>query len=77
MMLSHSKDLLLHLLLLQGIRAVSHNYPSIMLGCWQQVFSVVYVNLGVGEFPRSVCRGQSGNICGVLGEKVIAAAVKV
>ncbi|XP_030454052.1 uncharacterized protein LOC115675496 isoform X1 [Syzygium oleosum] len=62
---------------LQGIRAVSHNYPSIMLGCWQQVFSVVYVNLGVGEFPRSVCRGQSGNICGVLGEKVIAAAVKV
>ncbi|KAL3743793.1 hypothetical protein ACJRO7_018975 [Eucalyptus globulus] len=62
---------------LQGIRAVSHNYPSIMLGCWQLVFSVIYVNLGVGEFPRSACRGQSGNICGVLGEKVIAAAVKV
>ncbi|KAL5551204.1 hypothetical protein UlMin_001380 [Ulmus minor] len=58
---------------LQALRGVSHNYPSIMVSCWERVSTVVY---GFLRVPNS-CKGHVGYTVGFIGEKVITAAIKV
>ncbi|XP_059662080.1 uncharacterized protein LOC132308109 isoform X2 [Cornus florida] len=64
---------------LQALRAVSHNYPSIMDVCWEQVSNIVYgfLRLTSPEVPTRPWKGNVGNTVGSMGEKVITAAVKV
>lgn len=64
---------------LQALRAVSHNYPSIMCSCWKQISAMVYglLRAATPEVPAGSWKGHTGNFVGFLGEKVITAAIKV
>ncbi|KAF8379868.1 hypothetical protein HHK36_027333 [Tetracentron sinense] len=69
---------------LQVLRAVSHNYPSIMPACWEQVSTIVYglLRLATTDVPSSEVsmrplKGEVGNTMGSIGEKFITAAIKV
>ena len=57
---------------------MSHNYPNIMVECWEQVSTIVYGFLrATPEVPARQWKGHSGNTVGSLGEKTLTAAVKV
>lgn len=63
---------------LQALRAVSHNYPNIMVACWEQVSTIVYGFLrATPEVPARQWKGHSGNTVGSIGEKTLTAAIKV
>ncbi|XP_021911551.1 uncharacterized protein LOC110825410 [Carica papaya] len=64
---------------LQALRAVSHNYPNLMSACWERVSGIVYkiLTAATSEVSPRTWRGQVGNTSGCIGEKVIAAAIKV
>ncbi|TXG50166.1 hypothetical protein EZV62_022690 [Acer yangbiense] len=64
---------------LQALRAVSHNYPNIMLTFWEQVSTIVFkfLKASTPEVPTKAWKGPVGNTGGVIGEKVITAAIKV
>ncbi|KAL5833246.1 hypothetical protein ACOSQ3_016920 [Xanthoceras sorbifolium] len=64
---------------LQALRAVSHNYPNIMVACWEQVSTIVFnfLKAATPEVPTKAWKGPVGNTVGFIGEKVITAAVKV
>lgn len=63
---------------LQALRAVAHNYPKLMIVCWEQVSSIIRGCLrhNSPEVPtRWKC--DVGNTVGTIGEKVTTAAIKV
>ncbi|GAV75130.1 DUF4042 domain-containing protein [Cephalotus follicularis] len=62
----------------QALRAVSHNYPNIIIKYWEQVSTIVYKCLtrSTSEVSSSGWKGHVGNT-GVTGEKVVTAAIKV
>ncbi|KAM2228062.1 hypothetical protein ACFXTI_014799 [Malus domestica] len=64
---------------LQALRAVSHNYPSIMFSCWEQISTIVYgvLRAATHEAPTGSWKGNTGNFVGFIGEKVITATIKV
>lgn len=64
---------------LQALKAVSHNYPHITFAFWEQVSSVVsnFLHEAAPEVSTGQWRVQSRNSVGIIGEKVITAAVKV
>ncbi|KAB2609005.1 hypothetical protein D8674_012173 [Pyrus ussuriensis x Pyrus communis] len=64
---------------LQALRAVSHNYPSIMFSCWEQISTIVYgvLRAATHEVPTGSWKGNTGNFVGFIGEKVITATIKV
>ncbi|XP_038875589.1 HEAT repeat-containing protein 6 isoform X2 [Benincasa hispida] len=64
---------------LQALKAVSHNYPHIMFAFWEQVSSVVsnFLHEAAPEVSTGQWGVQSRNSVGIIGEKVIIAAVKV
>ncbi|KAJ4839057.1 hypothetical protein Tsubulata_027630 [Turnera subulata] len=65
---------------LQAVRAVAHHYPSIMMGCWENVAGIVSKILGAAalEVPtRTSLKGSVVDNIGFIGEKVITAAIKV
>lgn len=69
---------------LQVLRAVSHNYPNLMVACWGQVSSVTYELLKAStsavsgsESSTKLLKGDVGNAVGSLGERCTVAAVKV
>ncbi|KAI8569955.1 hypothetical protein RHMOL_Rhmol02G0318400 [Rhododendron molle] len=64
---------------LQALRAVSHNYPDIIILCWVQISSTTYGFLRFTslEDPTRPWKGNIGNVTGSTGEKVITAAIKV
>lgn len=66
-------------LMLQALKAVSHNYPHIMFAFWEQVSSVVsnFLHEAAPEVSTGQWRVHSRNSVGIIGEKVIMAAVKV
>ncbi|RVW91692.1 hypothetical protein CK203_013730 [Vitis vinifera] len=60
-----------------ALRAVSHNYPNIMVACWEQVSTIVYGFLrATPEVPARQWKGHSGNTVGSIGEKTLTAAIK-
>ncbi|XP_044485404.1 HEAT repeat-containing protein 6 isoform X2 [Mangifera indica] len=63
---------------LQALRAVSHNYPNIMLAFWKHVSTIVFriVKASTAEVPTKTWKGNVGSV-GFIGEKVITAAIKV
>ncbi|KAM5571444.1 hypothetical protein ABKV19_011838 [Rosa sericea] len=64
---------------LQALRAVSHNYPSIMFSCWEQISTIVYhlLRAATPEVPAGQWKGHTGNSVGFIGEKLITAAIRV
>jgi len=64
---------------LQALRAVSHNYPDIIILCWVQISSTTYGFLRFASpgDPTRPWKGNIGNVTGSTGEKVITAAIKV
>ncbi|KAK3011803.1 hypothetical protein RJ639_012504 [Escallonia herrerae] len=63
---------------LQALRSVAHNYPSIMVLCWEQVTSVVHGFLKPSS-PEGPIRWKvnEGTITVSNGEKITVAAIKV
>ncbi|KAI0529135.1 hypothetical protein KFK09_001682 [Dendrobium nobile] len=68
---------------LQALKAISHNYPSIMTGFWGQIFAIAYGLLHSPVTPDfSRCnagswKGYSGKTSSPTSERCIAAAMKV
>ncbi|MCL7044928.1 hypothetical protein MKW94_005147 [Papaver nudicaule] len=69
---------------LQVLRAVSHNYPNIMVACWEQVSAITLglLNVATPNVPSpdglsGLSRGDVGIPTGPLTERCIMAAVKV
>lgn len=64
---------------LQALRAVSHNYPSIMFSCWEQIATTVYglLRAATPEVPAGQWKGHTGSSVGFIGEKIITAAIRV
>ncbi|XP_022159609.1 HEAT repeat-containing protein 6 isoform X2 [Momordica charantia] len=64
---------------LQALKAVSHNYPHVMFAFWEQVSSVVYsfLNEAAPEVSTGQWRLHMRNSVGIIGEKVMTAAIKV
>ncbi|CAL5376044.1 unnamed protein product [Camellia sinensis] len=64
---------------LQAVRAVSHNYPDIIVVCWEQVSSTVlgFLRLNTLEVSTRPWKDNIGKVVGSIGEKVITAAIKV
>ena len=64
---------------LQALRAVSHNYPSIMFSCWEQISTIVYnlLRAATPEVHVGQWKGHTGNSVGFVGEKIITAAIRV
>ncbi|KAM7531528.1 hypothetical protein LguiB_034938 [Lonicera macranthoides] len=63
---------------LQALRAVAHNYPNIMVVCWERMSAIVYGYLGpTSPGVPSRWKRNVGNNVGTTGEKVITAAIKV
>ncbi|KAL4324142.1 hypothetical protein GQ457_11G032090 [Hibiscus cannabinus] len=64
---------------LQALRAVSHNYPDLMLVCWGQLSAIVYKFLreGTAEVATKSWKEQAGNTAVFVGEKIVTAAIKV
>lgn len=65
--------------LLQALRAVSHNYPNVIVACWEQVSTIVYkmLRLTIPEVTTRSWDLHGGNTVGSAAEKVITAAIKV
>ncbi|KAF7828083.1 HEAT repeat-containing protein 6 isoform X1 [Senna tora] len=64
---------------LQALRAISHNYPNIVIVCWEHISASVYGILGI-VFPEAPSRNSSelGSYpSAFIGEKVLTAAIKV
>ncbi|XWS38094.1 hypothetical protein CRYUN_Cryun19dG0101100 [Craigia yunnanensis] len=64
---------------LQALRAVSHNYPDLMLVCWGQISAIVHKFLRecTVEVPTKTWKEQAGNTVVFVGEKIVTAAIKV
>ncbi|KAI3888557.1 hypothetical protein MKX03_001320 [Papaver bracteatum] len=69
---------------LQVLRAVSHNYPNIMVACWLQVSAITFelLNVATPDVPipeglTTLLRGDVGIPTGPLTERCTMAAVKV
>ncbi|KAG0484834.1 hypothetical protein HPP92_008913 [Vanilla planifolia] len=68
---------------LQALKAVSHNYPSIMTGFWEQISAIAYrllqcpVTNEVSRFNSDSWKGDSSKFSGVTIEKCTVAAIKV
>ncbi|XVF10239.1 hypothetical protein REPUB_Repub07fG0165800 [Reevesia pubescens] len=64
---------------LQALRAVSHNYPDLMLVCWGQISAIIHKFLreGTAEVPTKTWKEQAGNTVVFVGEKLVTAAIKV
>ncbi|KAJ7951176.1 HEAT repeat-containing protein 6 [Quillaja saponaria] len=58
---------------LQALRAMSHNYPNIIVSCWKRVSAIVYGILSVvtDEVPSRVWKGHVENTIAFTGEKVL------
>lgn len=65
--------------MLQALRAVAHNYPSIMIICWDEVSSVVsrFLSPVTSQPPTLSAKSSTGHTASAVEEKIIAAAVKV
>ncbi|XP_055822666.1 uncharacterized protein LOC129891362 isoform X2 [Solanum dulcamara] len=61
---------------LQAIRAVAHNYPSVMVLCWEKISLLVHGVLTSSSETRS-WRDNVGNSNEPIGDKVITASIKV
>ncbi|KAI5406793.1 uncharacterized protein LOC127083430 isoform X3 [Lathyrus oleraceus] len=64
---------------LQALKAVSHNYPSIVTACWGQVSSTVYSFLSIvcPEVPSKQSNEHVGSTTAFNNEKILIAAIKV
>ncbi|XP_052490202.1 uncharacterized protein LOC105791273 isoform X3 [Gossypium raimondii] len=64
---------------LQALRAVSHNYPDLMLVCWGKISAIVYKFLreGNAEVATKSWKELAGNTALFVGEKIVTAAIKV
>ncbi|KAL8109553.1 uncharacterized protein LOC141672065 isoform X2 [Apium graveolens] len=64
---------------LQALRAVAHNYPSIMIICWDEISSVVsrFLSPVASQPPTLSANSSTGHTASAIEEKIIAAAVKV
>ncbi|XP_050377176.1 uncharacterized protein LOC126794486 [Argentina anserina] len=64
---------------LQALRAVSHNYPSIIFSCWEQISTIVYrlLRAATPEVPVGQWKGHTGNSVEFIGERIITAAIRV
>lgn len=62
---------------LQALKALCHNYPSVMASCWKQISPVVYQFLKLEAFRVPSGKGAVVHDGGSTVEKVVAAAVKV
>ncbi|KAL1823511.1 hypothetical protein ACET3Z_010289 [Daucus carota] len=64
---------------LQALRAVAHNYPNIMVICWDQVSLVVtrFLSPVVSKDSTWSSKSNAGHSASAIEEKVTAAAVKV
>ncbi|TYH58158.1 hypothetical protein ES332_D08G135000v1 [Gossypium tomentosum] len=64
---------------LQALRAISHNYPNLMLVCWGKVSAIVYKFLreGNAEVATKSWKELAGNTALFVGEKIVTAAIKV
>ncbi|XP_047270781.1 uncharacterized protein LOC107856546 isoform X2 [Capsicum annuum] len=60
---------------LQAVRAVAHNYPSVMVLCWDKIFLLVHRFLTFSSETRS-WRDNVGNSNEQIGDKVITASIK-
>ena len=58
--------------MVQALRAVSHNYPDLMLVSWGQISAIVHKFL-----RRETWKEQAGNTVVFVGEKMVTAAIKV
>ena len=65
--------------MVQALRAVSHNYPDLMLVSWGQISAIVHKFLreGTAEVPTKTWKEQAGNTVVFVGEKMVTAAIKV
>lgn len=65
--------------LFQALKAVSHNYPSIVTACWGQVSSTVYSFLSIvcPEVPSKQSNEHVGSTTAFNNEKILIAAIKV
>lgn len=65
--------------MLQALRAISHNYPDLMLVCWGQISAIVYKFLrdGNAEVATKSWKEQAGNTALFVGEKIVTASIKV
>ncbi|XP_038993536.1 HEAT repeat-containing protein 6-like isoform X2 [Hibiscus syriacus] len=65
--------------ILQALRAVSHNYPDLMLVCWGQLSAIVYKFLreGTAEIATKSWKEQAGNTTVFVGEKIVTSSIKV
>ncbi|GLT64682.1 hypothetical protein SLA2020_371600 [Shorea laevis] len=64
---------------LQALRALSHNYPNLMLECWGIVSATVYTFFkeATAEVPTKSWKEHIGSTVWFTGEKTITAAAKV
>ncbi|KAH1107431.1 hypothetical protein J1N35_011199 [Gossypium stocksii] len=64
---------------LQALRAISHNYPDLMLVCWGKISAIVYKFLreGNAEVATKSWKELAGNTALFVGEKIVTAAIKV
>ncbi|XP_017973347.1 PREDICTED: HEAT repeat-containing protein 6 isoform X1 [Theobroma cacao] len=64
---------------LQALRALSHNYPDLMLACWGQISAIVHKFLreASAEIPTKTWKEQAGNTVLFVGEKIVTSAIKV
>ncbi|OMO95180.1 Armadillo-like helical [Corchorus capsularis] len=64
---------------LQALRAVSHNYPDLMLVCWGKVSAIVhkYLREATADVPTKTWKEQAENSAPFVGEKIVTAAIKV
>lgn len=57
---------------------MAHNYPNIMVVCWEQMSAIVYGYLSpITPGVPTRWKGNVGNNVGTTGEKVTTAAIKV
>ncbi|PPR83440.1 hypothetical protein GOBAR_AA37273 [Gossypium barbadense] len=63
---------------LQALRAISHNYPDLMLVCWGKISAIVYKFLreGNAEVATKSWKELAGNTALFVGEKIVTAAIK-
>ncbi|XVE64543.1 hypothetical protein DITRI_Ditri07aG0108700 [Diplodiscus trichospermus] len=64
---------------LQALRAVSHNYPDLMLACWGHISVIVHKFLREdnAEIPTKTWKEQAGSSVVFVGEKIVTAVIKV
>lgn len=64
---------------LQALKAVSHNYPSIVTACWELVSATVYSFLSIvcPEVPSKQSSEHVGSTTACINEKVLITAIKV